>query len=610
MPVDILQQTLSLVATLYQLLQTAKSNQKKCQQLAVRIQTIKDQLTHLDRTCLNDQAFTRALRELQQVLQGALVFIQKFLNRNRLERVLNLRTDERRFLKLHGKIDQAVSQLQLGLQVQARQDQHVHEQAAVADRKQLLQQQHEIEAYCRGIWSAQHAEAKQARAQRDVLGDQLASLRALLQGIQPSVSSSPHQEQKARPKNTTLQTIPFCSLTFERRIATGSCGDVYLGRWCEQAVVIKRLEGEITVSEKKRFQREIKILTHLSHPHLVTLYGVCQEEGRWCLVIDALLGGSLRDRLNQQHFLPLERLQIAHTVARTLYYLSRQRVIHRRLRSTNLLFDSQGKVYVTDLGWSKPQSLQLSTLQRGKAGFAWEAPECLEGTPASSASDVYSFGVILWELLTGDTPFANQRESAIAQAVLAGDRPPLPSGATNDWVSLIKQCWAPNAWERPDWSTIIHRLNALVQSHEQQQEAKEKQQASQQSQARYFQQGRLAEKAKDYASAAQHYQKAADAGHVRASAYLGSLLLRGKPDLPADKVRAHQWLVQAANGGSERAAYTLAQQLFYGDGIAENKAAAANWLTPLASKRGEYQAKAQALLDQCQSLITVRQVGL
>ncbi|EOY17803.1 Malectin/receptor protein kinase family protein [Theobroma cacao] len=196
-------------------------------------------------------------------------------------------------------------------------------------------------------------------------------------------------------------------------IGEGAFGNVYKGIVDDRTMVaVKRLRRD-EVEGVKEFQTEVQLLCQLRHQHLVSLIGYCNDKDEKIVVCELMKNGSLRDHLHGCGYDPLpwkQRLEICIGAARGLHYLhtgAKHAVIHRDVRSNNILLDDKWVSKVSDFGLSKmrPQpsyntSKALEKIEsKVKGTFGYLDPEYFRNSEISEKCDVYSFGVVLFEVL-------------------------------------------------------------------------------------------------------------------------------------------------------------------------------------------------------------------
>ncbi|KAK8308626.1 hypothetical protein V6Z12_D02G073200 [Gossypium hirsutum] len=159
------------------------------------------------------------------------------------------------------------------------------------------------------------------------------------------------------------------------------------------------------------FRQEVSLMKRLRHPNVLLFMGAVTSPQRLCIVTEFLQRGSLF-RLLQRNAAKLERKRRVHMaldIAQGMNYLHHcnPTIVHRDLKSSNLLVDKNWTVKVGDFGLSRLKHATFLTTKTGKGTPHWMAPEVLRNEPSDEKSDIYSFGVILWELATGKIPWEN-----------------------------------------------------------------------------------------------------------------------------------------------------------------------------------------------------------
>lgn len=215
-------------------------------------------------------------------------------------------------------------------------------------------------------------------------------------------------------------------------LGRGGMGDVYRGTDLRtgQLVAVKVLRQEVvsgTPDAIARFIREGEALRELDHHNIVKMVDAVEEGGRHYLVMEYVLGGSLRDLLEEHGRLPIERaIEIALDVADALTRAHRIGIIHRDLKPANVLLAEDGTPRLTDFGIAQLASgPRLTGADRGVGTVDYMSPEACNLEPLDRRTDVWSFGVMLYEMLTGERPFAGDSPLVTLTAILTQPLPDL-----------------------------------------------------------------------------------------------------------------------------------------------------------------------------------------
>lgn len=191
------------------------------------------------------------------------------------------------------------------------------------------------------------------------------------------------------------------------KIGQGGMASVYRARQVSinRIVAVKVLPPNLlndpTFSE--RFAREVDVIAHLEHPHILPIYDYGDDEGVPYIAMRYLGGGSMAD-LIRRGVIPLDKIERPfRQVAQALDYAHREGVIHRDLKPANVMLDENGNAYLSDFGIARVLGSELTgSMLIGTP--AYMSPEQANGLPIDSRSDVYSLGVVLFELVAGREP--------------------------------------------------------------------------------------------------------------------------------------------------------------------------------------------------------------
>jgi len=219
--------------------------------------------------------------------------------------------------------------------------------------------------------------------------------------------------------------------TIERELGRGGMAIVYLAEDLkhQRKVALKVLRPELAASlGAERFLREIRTAAQLTHPNILPLYDSGEADGALYYTMPYLEGESLRDRLNREKQLPIEdALQITKEVADALGYAHDQGIIHRDIKPENILFQ-RGHALVADFGIARAvraagaETLTETGLAVGTP--AYMSPEQGVGeSDLDGRSDLYSLGCVLYEMLTGETPYLGATPQAIIAKKLSEPTP-------------------------------------------------------------------------------------------------------------------------------------------------------------------------------------------
>ncbi|XP_038607981.1 LOW QUALITY PROTEIN: mitogen-activated protein kinase kinase kinase 12 [Tachyglossus aculeatus] len=258
--------------------------------------------------------------------------------------------------------------------------------------------------------------------------------------------STDHKQQEAPWE------VPFEEIRDLQWVGSGAQGAVFLGRFHGEDVAVKK------VRDLK--ETDIKHLRRLKHPNIITFKGVCTQAPCYCILMEFCAQGQLFEVLRAgRPVTPSLLVDWSMGIAGGMNYLHLHKIIHRDLKSPNMLITYDDVVKISDFGTSKELS-DKSTKMSFAGTVAWMAPEVIRNEPVSEKVDIWSFGVVLWELLTGEIPYKDVDSSAIIWGVGSNSlHLPVPSSCPDGFKILLRQCWNSKPRNRPSFRQILLHLD-------------------------------------------------------------------------------------------------------------------------------------------------------
>ncbi|OHT00581.1 hypothetical protein TRFO_07923 [Tritrichomonas foetus] len=259
-----------------------------------------------------------------------------------------------------------------------------------------------------------------------------------------------------------------------REIGNGSYATVFLAEDQEgNQVALKQLNYSLNFEHmlQQEFMREISIMAIQNHMTVIDIINFALPSSEECafIVMPFMKGGTLESKIdeyiiqpNDNFFSPTDRSKAAFGIAYGMMHIHAQQVIHRDLKTQNILLNDQNEPVITDFGLSKPYRDDIYMSQRCGSPY-YIAPEIIDTGNLTPKTDVYSYSIILYRLFFGEYTFSNNscqslRPSDIYNKVEKGDRFEIPQGVPPFWENLIKQCWKQNPLKRPTFCDIVKLL--------------------------------------------------------------------------------------------------------------------------------------------------------
>ena len=246
------------------------------------------------------------------------------------------------------------------------------------------------------------------------------------------------------------------------RIGEGGIGVVHRGRDInlDRPVAVKFLHSHLlnSLEAVRRFRREARVLSNLSHPNIATVFEVGEEDEQQFIVLECLPGGSLSSKIRDLRAAGLllsmrQVVDMALQIAEGLGYAHRQGIIHRDIKPGNILCTLDGKLKVTDFGLAMfVRSADSTMAARVEGTIPYMAPEQIKGREANPRSDIYSFGVTIFELATGDRAYSGPNDAAVMHSIL---HDPVPSihrwrpDVIPELDQLVRRAMAKDPADRP-----------------------------------------------------------------------------------------------------------------------------------------------------------------
>ncbi|RYR37499.1 hypothetical protein Ahy_A09g042378 [Arachis hypogaea] len=295
---------------------------------------------------------------------------------------------------------------------------------------------------------------------------------------------SRHIEAK-RPKEEW--EIDLAKLNLQHVVANGAYGTVYKGTYDGQDVAVKVLDwgedgGASAASLRASFQQEVTVWQKLDHPNVTKFVGasmgtsnlrIPREAGgqdslptqACCVVVEFIPGGTLKNYLfkNRRRKLPYKTvIQLALDLARGLSYLHSKKIVHRDVKTDNMLLDMNRNLKIADFGVARVEALNPSEMTGETGTIGYMAPEVLVGKPYNRRCDVYSFGICLWEIYCCDMPYSTRSFVDVSSAVTHQNlRPDIPRCCPSALANIMRKCWDGNPNKRPEMDQVVRMLEAI-----------------------------------------------------------------------------------------------------------------------------------------------------
>jgi len=302
-------------------------------------------------------------------------------------------------------------------------------------------------------------------------------------------------EQDPGLPTQSIWDIPFEDLVFKETIGKGSFGSVFKGNYLGVDVAIKKIEKADDPEYLKYIDREVSMLQSIRHPFIVQFSGICVHSTGLYIITEFVSGGDVRRLLKANPSLSWrKKLRISIDLAKAMLFLHSKKIIHRDLKSKNILLDEHGRIRLCDFGFARMTESKRNKHMTMCGTEGWVAPEILLGMSYDTSCDVFSYGVVVAELITGKKPGVDLwiRTPDNCFDINPDElRSKAMPGCPPRFLEMCIECCQYEPLLRPKFEDILHMLNSiensipedadkLQQQYVQQQQAQEQLQLQQQ----------------------------------------------------------------------------------------------------------------------------------
>ncbi|MBA0619662.1 hypothetical protein Godav_005479 [Gossypium davidsonii] len=290
----------------------------------------------------------------------------------------------------------------------------------------------------------------------------------------------------SRDKDVSLVTkkeeweIDLAKLDIRHVIAHGTYGIVYRGVYDNQDVAAAE-----AAALRASFRQEVAVWHKLDHPNVTKFIGASMGTSNLkipskdstsesnnslpsracCVVVEYLPGGTLKNFLirNRRKKLAFKVVvQLALDLSRGLSYLHSKKIVHRDVKTENMLLDARRNLKIADFGVARVEAQNPKDMTGETGTLGYMAPEVLDGKPYNRRCDVYSFGICLWEIYCCDMPYADLTFAEVSSAVVRQNlRPEIPRCCPGSLASIMRKCWDAHPDRRPDMDEVVRLLEAV-----------------------------------------------------------------------------------------------------------------------------------------------------
>ncbi|AVR52835.1 serine/threonine protein kinase [Marseillevirus Shanghai 1] len=263
--------------------------------------------------------------------------------------------------------------------------------------------------------------------------------------------------------NASRFVMNFREISLGKQLGMGSFGVVHSATWKGIRVAVKRVINQnMSEDSKLRFREEVALLASFDHKNIATFVGCCFEKPNISLVTVLETPGDLGTLLSSNERIDWEtKRKILFGVCDGLCYLHSKGVVHRDIKSSNILVSDLWEAKISDFGFARLK--QENTTMTSVGSTAYMAPEVLCGSRYNEKADVYSFGVLVWEVVTRKRPYEGQSPVRVAELAREGKRLSIPNDCPKDIKKLLRRCWEEDPNGRPSMLDILRYFGEETQ---------------------------------------------------------------------------------------------------------------------------------------------------
>ncbi|MDP3024448.1 MAG: serine/threonine-protein kinase [candidate division Zixibacteria bacterium] len=231
------------------------------------------------------------------------------------------------------------------------------------------------------------------------------------------------------------------------KLGEGGMGVVYKAQdiKLDRLLALKFLPPHLVASEaeKARFLQEAKSASALNHPNVCVIHDIQEYEGQQFIVMEYVDGATLRKKFESKPLTVNEAISYAIQIGEALKEAHSQGIVHRDVKSDNIMINSKNQVKVMDFGLAKLKgSLKLTKTSSTVGTLAYMSPEQIQGGEVDVRSDIFSFGIVLYEMLAGQLPFRGEHEAAMMYSIVNEEPEPIQKylpDAPSDLVHIFNR---------------------------------------------------------------------------------------------------------------------------------------------------------------------------